>query len=166
TRPADLGAPRARSWRRQARQGLDRRAGRGRRRGDPSGRRGRARRGRRRRRSRRASRRGARGRPRPRRERAREAREAPGGRALLRPRRPAKPRRAVTEPIHDLARIGHAELLTPKPEESLRFFVDVLGMEEDARDGRSVYLRGWGDYLRYSLKLTESPQAGLGHVAL
>ena len=36
-------------------------------------------------------------------------------------------RRAVTEPIHDVARIGHAELLTPKPEESLRFFVDVLG---------------------------------------
>ena len=73
---------------------------------------------------------------------------------------------SVTEPIHDLARIGHAELLTPKPEESLRFFVDVLGMEEEARDGQSVFLRGWGDYLRYSLKLTESPQAGLGHVAL
>ena len=39
-------------------------------------------------------------------------------------------------------------------------------MEEEARDGQSVFLRGWGDYLRYSLKLTESPQAGLGHVAL
>ena len=72
----------------------------------------------------------------------------------------------MSELIHDLARIGHAELLTPKPEESLRFFVDVLGMEEEARDGQSVFLRGWGDYLRYSLKLTESPQAGLGHVAL
>ena len=72
----------------------------------------------------------------------------------------------MSEPIHDLARIGHAELLTPKPEESLRFFVDVLGMEEEARDGQSVFLRGWGDYLRYSLKLTESPRAGLGHVAL
>ena len=31
-------------------------------------------------------------------------------------------------------------------------------MEEEAREGQSVYLRGWGDYLRYSLKLTESPQ--------
>ena len=39
-------------------------------------------------------------------------------------------------------------------------------MEEEAREGQSVYLRGWGDYLRYSLKLTESEQAGLGHVAL
>ncbi len=100
------------------------------------------------------------------RARAREAREAPGGRALVRPRRSAGPRGAVSEPIHDLARIGHAELLTPKPDESLRFFVDVLGMEEEARDGQSVFLRGWGDYLRYSLKLTESPRAGLGHVAL
>ena len=73
---------------------------------------------------------------------------------------------AGRELIHDVARIGHAELLTPKPEESLRFFTDVLGMEEEAREGQSVYLRGWGDYLRYSLKLTESPQAGLGHTAL
>ena len=69
-------------------------------------------------------------------------------------------------PLHEVARIGHAELLTPTPEESLRFFVDVLGMEEETREGKSVYLRGWGDYLRYSLKLTESEQAGIGHVAL
>ena len=71
----------------------------------------------------------------------------------------------MTEPLHEVARIGHAELLTPKPDESLRFFVDVLGLEEEAREGGSVYLRGWGDYLRYSLKLTEAPQAGLGHLA-
>jgi catechol 2,3-dioxygenase len=67
--------------------------------------------------------------------------------------------------IRDLAHIGHAELLTPNPEESLRFFVDVLGMEEEAREGGSVFLRGFGDYQRYSLKLTESDQAGLGHLA-
>jgi catechol 2,3 dioxygenase len=72
----------------------------------------------------------------------------------------------VTEQLHDLARIGHAELLTPRPEESLRFFVDVLGLEVEAQEAQSVYLRGWGDYLRYSLKLTESSKAGLGHVAL
>ena len=72
----------------------------------------------------------------------------------------------MTEHLHEVAHIAHAELLTPKPEESLRFFVEVLGMEEEARDGGSVYLRGWGDYLRYSLKLTESDQAGIGHVAL
>ena len=72
----------------------------------------------------------------------------------------------MTEPLHDIARIGHVELLTPKPEESLRFFVDVLGMEEETRDGQSVFLRGWGDYLRYSLELTEARYGGLGHMAL
>ena len=72
----------------------------------------------------------------------------------------------MTERLHDVAHIAHAELLTPTPEESLRFFVDLLGMEEEARDGQSVYLRGWGDYLRYGLKLTEAPEAGLGHVGL
>ena len=72
----------------------------------------------------------------------------------------------MTEQLHDLARIGHAELLTPRPEESLRFFVDVLGLEVETQAAQSVYLRGWGDYLRYSLKLTESADAGLGHVAL
>ena len=70
------------------------------------------------------------------------------------------------EPIHDVAAIGHAELLTPKAEESLRFFVDVLGMEVEATEDRSVFLRGWGDYARYSLKLTESDTSGLGHLAL
>ncbi|HTX31560.1 MAG TPA: VOC family protein [Solirubrobacteraceae bacterium] len=70
------------------------------------------------------------------------------------------------EPLHDLAHIGHAELLTPYPEESLRFFVELFGMEVEAREGHSVYLRGWGDYQRYSLKLTESELPGLGHMAL
>ena len=68
--------------------------------------------------------------------------------------------------IHDLAHIGHAELLTPFPDESLRFFVDLFGMEIEEREGQSVYLRGWGDYQRYSLKLTESKLPGIGHMAM
>jgi catechol 2,3-dioxygenase len=72
----------------------------------------------------------------------------------------------MSEPIRDLAHVGHAELLTPFPEESLRFFVELFGMEVEWREGRSVYLRGWGDYQRYSLKLTESDLPGLGHIAL
>ena len=58
------------------------------------------------------------------------------------------------EPIFDLAHLGHMELLTPKPDESLKFFVDVMGMTISGRKGKSVYLRGWDDYERYSLKLT------------
>jgi len=66
----------------------------------------------------------------------------------------------------DLAHIHHAELLTTKPEESLRFFVDILGMEIESQDGGSAYLRGWGDYARYSLKLTEAPTTGIAHLAI
>src|SRR6201993_750673 len=69
------------------------------------------------------------------------------------------------EPIMDVAHLGHIELLTPTPEESLRFFVDVLGMTESGRRGQSVYLRAWDDYERYSLKLTGSNTSGLGHAA-
>ena len=58
------------------------------------------------------------------------------------------------EPIMDVAHLGHLELLTPTPEKSLDFFVNVLGMTKSGRQGESVYLRGWDDYERYSLKLT------------
>ncbi|HEY4827365.1 MAG TPA: VOC family protein [Solirubrobacteraceae bacterium] len=67
--------------------------------------------------------------------------------------------------IHDLAHIGHVELLTSRPEQTLAFFHGVLGMEVSAREGQSVFLRGWGDYQRYCLKLTEADAPGLGHVA-
>jgi catechol 2,3-dioxygenase len=65
----------------------------------------------------------------------------------------------------DLAHLAHVELLTPKLEESLRFFVDVLGMTESGRRGESVYLRGWDDYEHHTLKLTASKVAGMGHMA-
>jgi catechol 2,3-dioxygenase len=71
----------------------------------------------------------------------------------------------LTESILDLAHLGHVELLTPKPEESLRFFVDVLGMTETSREGNSVYLRGWDDYEHHSLKLTASKSSGMLHFA-
>lgn len=68
------------------------------------------------------------------------------------------------EPIRDVAQLGHVELLTPRPEASLRFFTQVLGLEEVARQGQTVYLRGWGDYDRTTFAVTESDRNGLGHV--
>ena len=65
----------------------------------------------------------------------------------------------------DLAHLAHLELLTPKPDESLRFFVDVMGMTESGRRGESVYLRGWDDYEHHTLKLTASKVAAMGHMA-
>jgi catechol 2,3-dioxygenase len=62
----------------------------------------------------------------------------------------------------DIAHLGPVELLTPKAEQTLHFFHELLGMEIEGQEGQSVYLRGWGDYQRYSLKVTESASAGLG----
>jgi len=70
-----------------------------------------------------------------------------------------------SEPIHDIAHLGHVEMLTPKFEESRRFFIDVMGMTQSGEKGDSVYLRGWDDYERYSLKLTAAKTSGLGHAA-
>jgi catechol 2,3-dioxygenase len=65
----------------------------------------------------------------------------------------------------DLAHLAHLELLTPKPDESLHFFVNVMGMTESGRRGESVYLRGWDDYEHHTLKLTAAKAAGMGHFA-
>jgi catechol 2,3-dioxygenase len=68
--------------------------------------------------------------------------------------------------IGDIAHLGPVELLTPEGEASLRFFTDVMGMEVEAQEGRSAYLRGWGDYQRYCLKLTESDTSGMAWLGL
>ena len=40
------------------------------------------------------------------------------------------------ERICDIAHLGHIELLTPKFDESLNFFINVFGMTESGRKGR------------------------------
>jgi catechol 2,3 dioxygenase len=69
------------------------------------------------------------------------------------------------EPIRDIATLGSIELLTPKPDRSLWYFKDVLGMEVVHAEGSSVFLRGYGDYAASTLKLTGADQAGVGTVA-
>lgn len=68
------------------------------------------------------------------------------------------------EPIFDVAHLGHIELLTNKPEASLDFFVNVLGLTESGREGNSVYLRAFDDYEFHTLKLTASKTTGMAHV--
>ena len=62
------------------------------------------------------------------------------------------------------SQLAHVEVLTPTPQESLAFYTSVLGLEESAREGQSVFLRGWGEFFHHSIQLTEGPHAGLGHV--
>jgi catechol 2,3-dioxygenase len=69
------------------------------------------------------------------------------------------------EPIHDIAHLAHIELLTNKPEKSLDFFVNILGLTESGREGDSVYLRAWDDYEFHTLKLTASKTTGIAHAS-
>jgi catechol 2,3-dioxygenase len=68
--------------------------------------------------------------------------------------------------LHDVAHVGHVELLTPEPEKSLWFFTEVMGLTETGRDGASVYLRTWDDYELFSLKLTAHETSGIRVTAL
>jgi catechol 2,3-dioxygenase len=68
--------------------------------------------------------------------------------------------------MSDIAHLGPVELLTPEGERSLTFFTDVMGMEIEGQEGATTYLRGWGDYQRYSLALTESDTSGMAWCGL
>lgn len=69
------------------------------------------------------------------------------------------------EPIRDIAHLGHVELFTPKPDESLHYFTQLLGLEQVHTEGRSAYLRGYGDYATSTLKLTEAAKPGVGRIS-
>ena len=67
--------------------------------------------------------------------------------------------------MSDIAHLGPVEMLHARgSSESLRFFIEMLGMEIEAPGRTSrVYLRGWGDYQPWSLKLTEATTPGTRH---
>ncbi|WP_276957335.1 VOC family protein, partial [Allomeiothermus silvanus] len=68
-------------------------------------------------------------------------------------------------PYCDLAHLAHVELLTPKLEQSLYFFSEVMGLTVSDTAADAVYLRGWDDYEHHTLKLTAASRPGLGHFA-
>ena len=71
----------------------------------------------------------------------------------------------TSEPIHDIAHLGHVEVYTDRYEESLDFFTRVYGLTlSDEADG-SAYLRAWDDYEFHTLKLTRHHTTGVGHIA-
>jgi len=70
-----------------------------------------------------------------------------------------------SEPIMDVAHLAHVELLTPRLDESVRFFTDIMGMSVTTAQGDSAYLRAYDDYEHHTLKLTASSLPGIGHHA-
>ncbi len=71
----------------------------------------------------------------------------------------------VKEPLFEVAQLAHVELFTPKPNETVHFFKELLGLQETERAGQSVYLRAYEDFYHHTLKVTEASKPGLGHVA-
>ncbi|WP_138420533.1 catechol 2,3-dioxygenase [Aquibacillus sediminis] len=70
------------------------------------------------------------------------------------------------EPILDISHLAHIEIYSPKLEQSVTFFKEMLGMDEVERQGNSVYLRAYEDHYHNTLIITENTEAGLGHMAL
>jgi catechol 2,3-dioxygenase len=70
----------------------------------------------------------------------------------------------MSEPVFDVAHLGHVELLTNKPEASFDFFTRIFGLTESGREEDSVYLRAYDDYEFHTLKLTASKTTGMRHV--
>lgn len=65
----------------------------------------------------------------------------------------------------DLAHLAHVELLSPKLDESIRFFTETMGMYLTETKGDSAYLRAYDDYEHHTLKLTAHKHSGIGHFA-
>jgi catechol 2,3-dioxygenase len=63
--------------------------------------------------------------------------------------------------VHNL---HHVALRTPKLEESVDFFVRVLGMHEVRREGGYVYLKAYGEWSHHSLILIGADRPGLDHM--
>ena len=73
-----------------------------------------------------------------------------------------KETQTTPEPMFDISHLAAMELYSPRVDESVRFFTELLGMRQWGRDGRSVYLRGYEDPYRYSLKISDRKEAGGG----
>ena len=63
-----------------------------------------------------------------------------------------------------LSQLAHVELFSPKPEETVAWMKEIFGLEETTREGQSVYLRGWAEWLHSSLIVTEAKESGVGRI--
>ena len=63
-----------------------------------------------------------------------------------------------------ISQLAHVEFFSPKPDETVAYLIDVLGMEHSEDHGDSVYLRGWGDYFHHSVVVKPGPAPALSHV--
>ncbi|PLX36736.1 MAG: catechol 2,3-dioxygenase [Hyphomicrobiales bacterium] len=63
-------------------------------------------------------------------------------------------------------RIGHINLRVLDMDEALNYYENVLGLiRTDVDDAGNYYLKGWDEWDKYSVILTQSDRAGMNHIA-
>ena len=68
--------------------------------------------------------------------------------------------------MRDIAHLSAVELYTEVPDQTVRFFGDLMAMEVVDRRGDSVYLHSWDDYEAFTVKVTGHPTSGIGRTWL
>jgi catechol 2,3-dioxygenase len=66
----------------------------------------------------------------------------------------------------DIAHLSAVELYTAVPDDTVRFFEDLMAMQVVDRRGDSVYLHTWDDYERFTVKVTAQSTSGVGRTWL
>ncbi|WP_338751288.1 catechol 2,3-dioxygenase [Bacillus sp. FJAT-52991] len=64
-----------------------------------------------------------------------------------------------------IMRIGRLELRVMDLEESVKYYTNIIGLQETGRDGDRVYLKAWDEYDHHSIILQKSDSAGMDHMA-
>jgi catechol 2,3-dioxygenase len=66
------------------------------------------------------------------------------------------------ERSRDIAHVSAVQLRTQVPEQTVDFFVRLLGLSEVAREDGITYVRTWDDYERFTVAVVEADQPGIG----
>ena len=64
-----------------------------------------------------------------------------------------------------ISRLGTVEIRSLDLDRDLDYYVNVLGLQLTAREGRTAYLKGWDERHAYSVMLTGADQAGMARMA-
>jgi catechol 2,3-dioxygenase len=66
----------------------------------------------------------------------------------------------------DIAHLSSVELYSAVPDQTVRFFSDLMGMTVVDQSGDSAYLHSWDDYERFTVKVTAHATSGIGRTWL
>ena len=64
-----------------------------------------------------------------------------------------------------ISRLGTVEIRSLDLDRDLDYYLNVLGLQLTAREGRTAYLKGWDERHAYSVVLTEADRAGMVRLA-